>query len=156
MKKIKKIVLALLTASFFSICCLGLYEIFKTSNSISEEIAKDPSLLILIGTTLFSFISFLFNVFKLNPNPNLESFQYKLLRFCDLIYAISLFIFLIWGSYNILKANNNGNLNENFWMIFLVLVVLYLLSISLILDNIFYHKKNKKATRVNFIEEIGK
>lgn len=155
MKKIKKIVFALLTASFFSICCLGLYEIFKTSNSISEEIAKDPSLLILIGITVFSFVSFLFNVFKFNPNPNLESLQYKILRLCDLIYAIYLFLFLIWGSYNILKVNNNSNSNENLWIIFSILVVLYLLSISLILDNIFYHKKNKEAAKVDFIDEIG-
>ena len=155
MQKFKRIVFCLLLITFLAFGCyilLQIFNYFKFDNKIED----DPTLLIPIFLTLFSVVSLLFNINKLQKQLILQSSFYKILRIGDIIFSISIFILSLVGLYFLIESADRTTLELKRQIItFSVLIVIFFCSILLFFDNIIFHKKQENIQNKDFIDEIG-
>ena len=155
MKKFKRILFCILLICFFFLGIYILLEEFSKHN-LTNRIKEDPTLLIPVFLTLFSIVSLLYNINKLQKSLILQSSIYKILRIGDVVFSISMFLFSILSIYFFAESLDKTTLEFNHQLLlWSVLLVFLLFSIFLFLDNLLFHKEQEHIFKKDSIDEIG-
>ena len=157
MKKVKRIIFCVILSCIF----LGtIYSSYNTYNLFTRNIDRNPNILPPLFFGVFSLLGLLFNLKKLITTVYLNKIIYSILRFGDFIFSIVISIFLI---ININYRTNNFIVQESsfgtYFLRLLMLLSMLTLYILLFLDNLKYHKEQKKGKEFEktlLINEIGK
>ena len=153
-----RIFLLVLSASVLTFCCFILYDEFTNYNFL-EKLTHDLTLLIPLHLTLFSFLSIVYGIKKFIRSTVKKSPLYKFLRVSDFVFAISLFLFAMFGGYYFtesLLSSTSIEFDFGFFLIRLVVILMVLLmSILLFIDNLKFHKATSKSAKKDFIDDIG-
>ena len=157
MKVIKRIIFCVI---LFCILLISIYSLYNTYVLFTRNIDGGPGFLAPILIGIFSFFSFLFNLKKLIPRVFINKIIYTILRIGDFIFSIIISISLSINIYHTTKEFVQQELQfETYLFRVLILLVMLVLSIFLFLDNLKYHKEQKKEkefVKRQIINEIGK